>query len=143
MGGKTPPGKARRTGTGVGADSERLRDATVAALSDAKGADIRTLDVRRLTDITDYMVVATGASERHIKTLAERVLDDTRAAGWRHLGVEGLDAPTADWVLVDLADVVVHIMRAQTREHYDLESLWDDTLSAALRGRGDDGVSVV
>jgi len=95
------------------------------ALEDAKGVDIVALDVRQLTDITDAMLIVTGGSERHIKTLAERVLERMRAAGWRPLGVEGLDGGDCDWVLADFVDVVVHIMRAPTREKYDLEGLWD------------------
>ena len=120
-------------------DAQQMCEVAQAALEDAKGESIRALDVRKLTDITDYMLVVTGASERHVKTLAERVLEGMRAAGWKHLGVEGFDAPTADWVLVDFVDVVVHIMRAQTREHYDLESLWDDNLSDLLKSQGDAG----
>jgi len=100
------------------------------ALEDAKGVDIVALDVRQLTDITDAMLIVTGGSERHIKTLAERVLERMRAAGWRPLGVEGLDDGDCDWVLADFVDVVVHIMRAPTREKYDLEGLWDARFGA-------------
>ncbi|MGI9311657.1 MAG: ribosome silencing factor [bacterium] len=110
-----------------------MREVVLAALEDAKGERVCVLDVRALTDITDYMIIATGASDRHAATLAERVLERMKAAGWRHLGLEGLEPSGArDWVLVDFVDVVVHIMRAQTRERYDLESLWDESLSALL-----------
>ncbi len=112
-------------------------EVALAALDDAKGEQARLLDVRKLTDVTDYMIVVTGASERHVKTLAERVLDKMREAGWKHLGMEG--EQERDWVLVDFVDVVVHIMRAQTRERYDLESLWDETLSELLRPRSGAG----
>lgn len=107
-----------------------MREVARAALEDAKGDAIVHLDVRKLTDITDAMLVVTGASERHVRTLAERVLERMRAAGWRPLGVEGLD--DADWVLVDFVDVVVHIMRAPTREKYDLEGLWDASFGELL-----------
>jgi len=105
-------------------ESKAMREVVCAALEDAKGDNIVHLDVRKLTDITDAMLVVTGASERHVRTLAERVLERMRAAGWRPLGVEGLE--DADWVLVDFVDVVVHIMRAPTRARYNLEGLWDE-----------------
>jgi len=108
-----------------------------AALEDAKGENIVHLDVRKLTDITDAMFVVTGASERHVRTLAERVLERMRAAGWRPLGVEGLE--DADWVLVDFVDVVVHIMRAPARDKYDLEGLWDENFGALPAAGRDTG----
>lgn len=117
----------RRRGRNA-SESTAMRECARAALEDAKGVDIVELDVRKLTDITDAMLVATGASERHVRTLAERVLERMRAAGWRPLGVEGFE--DADWVLVDFVDVVVHIMRAPAREKYDLEGLWDARFGA-------------
>ena len=119
-------------------ESKRMCEVVLAALEDAKGEQVSLLDVRKLTDITDYMIIVTGASERHVKTLAERVLERMRTAGWKYLGVEGED--DRDWMLVDFVDVVVHIMRAQTRERYDLESLWDETLGELLSSRGDAGL---
>ena len=120
-------------------DAERMSEIALRALADAKGVEVRLLDVRQLTDITDYMIVATGTSERHIKTLAERVVMQLRAAGWRQLSIEG--EAIGDWVLVDFVDIVVHIMRAATRAHYDLESLWDSRLADVVDGDGgsDDG----
>ncbi|MDA7990481.1 MAG: ribosome silencing factor [Gammaproteobacteria bacterium] len=103
----------------------RMCEVALAALEDAKGAAIQLLDVRALTDITDYMIISTGSSQRHIKTLSERVLEKMREAGWTQLGVEGDD----DWLLVDFVDVVVHIMRAPARELYNLEGLWDANLA--------------
>ena len=108
-------------------DAARMRDTAAAALEDAKGLDITVLDVTRLTDICDFMLVATGTSDRHIKTLSERVLEQMSEAGWNKMSSEGEDA--RDWVLVDFVDIVVHIMRAQTRKRYDLESLWDRTFA--------------
>lgn len=102
-------------------------DAVIDALEDAKGMDIKTLDVRQLTDITDYMIVATGTSDRHVKTLSDRVLEFMADKGFKPLGMEGEES--RNWVLVDFVDVVVHIMRDKTRKHYDLESLWDETFS--------------
>jgi ribosome-associated protein len=119
-----------------------MRDIAVAALEDAKGLDITVLDVSGLTDICDFMLVATGTSDRHIRTLAERVLEKMAEAGWKKLGSEGEDS--RDWVLVDFVDVVVHIMRAPTRKRYDLESLWDRTfadLRKEPRGDRDEGTA--
>lgn len=95
----------------------------VEALEEVKGTDIRTLDVHALTTITDHMVFCTGTSSRHVKSLADNVIARAKAAGQRPLGVEGLDQ--AEWVLVDLGHVVVHVMQAQARAHYQLEKLWD------------------
>ena len=100
-------------------------DTAVASMEDAKGQDVKVLDVRKLTDITDYMIVATGTSDRHVKTIADRILEFMLAKGWKPLGVEGEES--RDWVLVDFVDIVVHIMRDKTRKHFDLESLWDET----------------
>ena len=127
--GKSHP-KSRAQGV---SESGRMCEVVLAALEDAKGERVKLLDVRKLTDITDYMIVVTGTSERHVKALAERVLSMMREAGWKHLGMEG--EQDRDWLLVDFVDVVVHIMRAHTREHYDLESLWDETFSELLRPR--------
>ena len=113
-----------------------MRDIAVEALEGAKGVDITVLDVTSLTDICDYMLVATGTSDRHIKTLADRVLEDMSQAGWNKMGSEGEEA--RDWVLVDFVDIVVHIMRAQTRKRYDLESLWDRTFGDLSKQRHDD-----
>jgi ribosome-associated protein len=85
-----------------------------------KGADV--LDVRELSSVTDYMVVASGTSSRHVKSLANSVLMEAKAQGARPLGVEGAGA--GEWVLVDFGDVVVHVMQPATRSFYDLERLW-------------------
>lgn len=118
-------------------EAARMRDAALTALDDAKGEQIVALDVRQLTDVTDFMIIATGTSERHIKTLADRVVLRMRDAGWRPHGMEGEN--DRDWVLVDFVDVVVHIMRAAAREHYDLEGLWNARLAGILSADGDAG----
>jgi len=94
------------------------------ALDEVKGTDIRVLDVRRLTDVTDFMVIATGRSDRHVKAMADRVVATAKTRGHAPLGVEG--EREAEWVLVDLTDVVVHIMQPETRKLYQLERLWAD-----------------
>lgn len=103
-------------------ETERLKRIVVEALEDLKAVDLRVLDVRGQTSITDVMVIASGTSDRHVKALADSVLERTREAGVRPLGVEGERA--AEWVLVDLGDVVVHVMLPQVREFYQLEKLW-------------------
>lgn len=97
------------------------------ALADVKAVEVQALDVRALTDITDFMVLATGTSPRHIKTIRARVLEWMRPQYGAPLGSEG--EVECDWVVVDYVDVVVHIMRAPTRIHYDLEGLWHPSLA--------------
>lgn len=94
------------------------------ALEDAKGKDIVVLDVRKVCDFTDNMVIVTASSNRHVTTVADKVLGKLRAHGVRPIGAEGLK--TGDWALVDFGDVVVHVMRAPIRDFYNLEKLWSD-----------------
>ena len=103
-------------------DSQALRELAVAAVEELKGQDVVELDVRRLTDVTDFLVIASGRSDRQVKAIAENVIEKAKSAGVRPMGVEGLDR--GEWVLVDLCDVVVHVMQPDTREYYQLEKLW-------------------
>ncbi|MFM8354042.1 MAG: ribosome silencing factor [Gammaproteobacteria bacterium] len=103
---------------------EKLRDLAIAALEDRKGVDILTLDVRRLTSMTDFMVIATGTSSRHVKALVDAVAEQLTDAGAAPIGVEG--TASNEWVLVDLVDVVVHVMQRDARGFYDLERLWSE-----------------
>ncbi|MFP5413779.1 MAG: ribosome silencing factor [Gammaproteobacteria bacterium] len=102
--------------------SEDLPAVVVAALEDVKGLDIVCLNVRGLTDVTDTLVVASGNTTRQVKALAENVIERCRVLGVRPIGVEGMD--TAEWVLVDLGDLVLHVMLPATRAFYELEKLW-------------------
>ena len=93
------------------------------ALEDTKGVDIRVLDVRQMTAIIDYMVIASGTSDRHVRSLANNVLDAMSKSGVKSIGIEG--EREAQWILVDLQDVVVHVMQKSARNFYQLERLWD------------------
>lgn len=105
---------------------DEIRDAAVAALEDAKAQDIKVMQVTGLTDITDYMILATGTSSRHVKSVADKLVDAMKKLGQRPLGIEGTE--DAEWVLIDVDDVIVHVMQAESREFYDLEKLWGEEL---------------
>jgi len=103
-------------------NSEQLSDLVIEALDDIKAKDIVRLDVRDMTTVTDYMVVASGTSNRHVKALVDNVTEKAREAGHRPIGVEGEDG--GEWVLLDLQDALVHVMLPKVREFYNLEKLW-------------------
>lgn len=103
--------------------SNKLVELVEEAVDDLKGLDTQTLNVSGLTSITDYMIIASGTSARHVRSIADRVIERAKEAGVELLGVEGHDY--GEWVLVDLDDVVVHIMRPLTRDFYKLENLWN------------------
>lgn len=92
------------------------------ALDDAKARDVVLIDVRNVAMFTDYMYIATGTSNRHVMSVADRVIDTLAGRGRKPTGVEGMEG--GDWVLIDYGDVVVHVMREQTRDFYNLEKLW-------------------
>jgi len=102
--------------------TEELKDTALQALEDVKGTDIVEFDVRNMTSVTDVMVIASGTSDRHVKSLANAVVTAWKKAGVVPLGVEG--EREGEWVLVDLGDVVVHVMQPRIREFYALEKLW-------------------
>ena len=109
-------------------DTLELKNTVVDGLEDVKGIDILVLDVGHLTDVTDHLVIASGASNRQVKALSESVIMKCKAQGERALGIEGLDQ--GEWVLIDYGVVVVHVMLPDTREFYDLERLWDMAASS-------------
>ena len=110
-------------------NSEQLTDLVVEALDDVKAKDIVKLDVSDMTTVTDYMVVASGTSTRHVQALVDNVIEKATQAGHRPIGVEGESG--GEWVLLDLQDTLVHVMLPKVREFYNLEKLW------SLRPAGD------
>jgi ribosome-associated protein len=106
-----------------------VKDVVLDALGDMKAIDVKAMDVRGITDITDTMVVASGTSDRHVKSIADRVVQRCKEAGFRPYGMEG--ERDGEWVLLDLHDVVLHVMLPRVREFYALEKLWET--SAAKR----------
>ena len=103
-------------------NSERLSTLVIDALDDIKAQNITKLDVRDMTTVTDYMIIASGTSNRHVRALVDNVAEKAKAAGHRPIGVEGEEG--GEWVLLDLQDALVHVMLPKVREFYNLEKLW-------------------
>ncbi|NVK42704.1 MAG: ribosome silencing factor [Oceanospirillaceae bacterium] len=92
------------------------------ALEDMKAKDVVLLDVQGKSSVTDFMLIASGTSRRHVNSIADEVVEKVKEAGLRPLGTEGQE--TGDWILVDLGDLIVHVMMPDARSFYDLERLW-------------------
>lgn len=112
-----------------------LLDTVIDALEEMKARNIVKMDIGKLTSIADVMVVASGTSSRHVKALADNVAERAKAAGTMPIGVEGQQ--NAEWILVDLGDVIVHVMQPATREYYDIERLWKDPAGLPTRAGED------
>jgi ribosome-associated protein len=122
---KTAPRKtAPRKTTGA---NPSLKAVVSDTLDDMKALEVKYLDVRGLTDIADFMVIASGTSDRHVRSIAQRVVEKAKEAGFRPHGVEG--QADGDWVLIDLNEMIVHVMLPRVREFYGLEKLWDMTVT--------------
>ena len=115
-------------------NAEQMKTLAVATLEDLKARQVVSLAVNHLTDVTDYLVIASGTSSRHVKSLAYKVVEAAKEQGVRPLGVEG--ETSAEWILVDFGDIVVHVMMPETRAFYDLERLW--SVPAAGDGQDDE-----
>ena len=126
--------RTRKKPAAPAAPADRLRSLVLAALDDLKARDVREIDVRDKSSVTDLLVVASGTSSRHVKSIADEVVKKAKRAGLPPIGVEG--QREAEWVLVDLGDIVVHVMLPRTREFYGLERLWTvgDQMPTALAG---------
>jgi ribosome-associated protein len=103
-------------------NSDKLSKLIEDALDDMKAQDIVRLDVRDMTTVTDYMIIASGTSRRHVQAIVENVAERSKAAGQRPIGIEGEEG--GEWVLLDLQDALVHVMLPKVREFYNLEKLW-------------------
>lgn len=103
-------------------DTEELSELVLKVLDDMKAVDVKVLDVREKTSITDVMVIASGTSDRHVKSIAEAVIFQSKQAGAPALGSEGIN--DGEWALVDLNGVVLHVMLPKVRDFYQLERLW-------------------
>jgi len=118
--------KSKSAGNGAAAKAApSLKTVVIDALADMKALEVKVLDVRGLTDVADLMVIASGTSDRHVRSVAQRVVERTKEAGFRPHGVEGQQ--DGDWVLIDLNEMIVHVMLPRVREFYGLEKLWDIT----------------
>ena len=111
-----------------------LDELVVAVLDDLKAQSVLRLDVRHLTTMTDAMVIASGRSDRHVRAIAQALVERCKEAGLEPIGIEGMES--GEWILVDLGDVIVHIMLPKVRDFYSLEKLWD---IAPRRGTGEVG----
>ena len=108
---------------------EKVKNLCLAALEDLKALNIKEMYVEKISSFTSNIIVATGTSTRHIQSIADKVVDDLKDNKIKILGLEGDEAK--DWILIDAGDVLVNIMTEESREHYDLESLWDRAKSAS------------
>lgn len=122
----------------VSRSPRQLADLAIKVLDEHKATDIRCLDVSHLTSMMDYMIVATGRSDRHVRALGDALVRCCKDKGIEVLGAEGQEA--AEWLLVDLVDVVVHVMLPRTREFYEIEKLWDISPRDDDANRGHIGV---
>jgi ribosome silencing factor RsfS/YbeB/iojap len=123
--GEPAPAAARDPARAAAARSAALKAVILRALDDMKAWEIKVLDVRGVTDVADTMVIASGTSDRHVRAVAQKLVEQAKAAGFRPQGIEGQQE--SDWILIDLNEIVVHVMLPRVREFYGLEKLWDMT----------------
>ena len=109
--------------------SAGLLELVTSSLEDDKASDIVAIDIRNKTILADYLVIATGRSQRHVGAIAEHLIESLKENKWRPVGVEGM--PRCDWVLIDAGDVIAHIFRQEVREFYNLEKMWSVELPAS------------
>jgi ribosome-associated protein len=110
-----------------------LETLVVNALDDDKALDVAVIDLAGKSSLADFLVIASGTSQRHIGTMAQHLQKKLKAVGFKQVSIEGL--PHSDWVLLDAGDVVVHLFRPEVRKFYDLEKLWADQAPSARRTR--------
>ena len=122
------PSKPRQAKPKV-SSAQKLLTVAEKLLDDGKAEDIATIDLQGKSDIADFMLIATGRSQRQVMALAQRLTEGLKAAGCKHVAVEGMRH--GEWVLIDAGDVVVHLFRPETRTYYNLEKMWGEALSEA------------
>ncbi len=93
-------------------------------LDDNQAIDVKVIDVRKQTTITDYMIIASGRASRHVKAIAQKIMEDMKAVGSPAMNCTGLE--TGDWVLIDFGDFIIHVMQPEYRQYYNLEGLWEE-----------------
>ena len=120
--------KISEADTGIDS-SAGLLELVTSSLEDDKAGDIVFIDIRNKTILADYLVIATGRSQRHVGAVAEHLIERLKENKWRPVGVEGM--PRCDWVLIDAGDVIAHIFRQEVREFYNLEKMWSVELPAS------------
>lgn len=103
---------------------QEFQNFVIDKIDDLKGQDIVAIDVKGKSSITDFMIICTGTSNRHVMSIAEHVVQSAREVGLSPMGVKGINA--SDWVVVDLGDVIVHVMQEESRQLYELEKLWSE-----------------
>lgn len=94
-------------------------------LDDNQAIDVKVIDVRKQTTITDYMIIASGRSSRHVKAIAQKIMEDMKSTGTHAMNCTGLE--TGDWVLIDFSDFIIHVMQPEYRQYYNLEGLWEES----------------
>lgn len=112
-----------------------LKALAVNAVEDLKAFDVNVVDIKGRSSVTDVLLFASGRSDRQVKSIANNVISEAKKAGIQPLGVEGLD--TGDWVLVDLGDLVVHVMLPQVRDYYGIERIWEVDAAEGSENKGD------
>lgn len=105
-------------------DTNTMLALILKSLDDSQANDIKVIDVRQQTTITDYMIIASGRASRHVKAIAQKLMEDIKMAGLPPINSSGLES--ADWALVDFGDFIVHVMQAESRQFYNLEDLWEE-----------------
>lgn len=106
----------------------------VSSLGDRKAEQILSIDLTGKSDVADRMVIASGSSSRHVMSLSDAVVDALKAAGFEHIPVEGKES--GEWVLVDAGDIVIHLFKPETRQHYNLEKMWSVSLPKLAKSVG-------
>ncbi|WP_298626914.1 ribosome silencing factor [uncultured Legionella sp.] len=105
-------------------DQNPMLNTLLKSLEDIQAIDVKVIDVRKQTTITDYMVIASGRASRHVKAVAQKVMEDMKKAGLPSISCTGLES--GDWALIDFGDFIVHVMQPESRQFYNLEGLWEE-----------------